>query len=124
MFRSIFANNLVFNLHFMKVSTENDNNLGYGKIAVLVDNKPLTCIMSNPNTKFGLNEVRLRQVSLHLSPLFKPFLMEAQLQLCKSESPVPQVQSLQNLTRIIQSLYYAPAGCYINHWRLSADRRH
>jgi hypothetical protein len=28
-FRSVFANNSVFNLHFMKVSTENDNNFGY-----------------------------------------------------------------------------------------------
>jgi len=33
---------LVFNLHFMKVSTENDNNFGYEKITVLVDNMPLT----------------------------------------------------------------------------------
>ena len=32
MFRSVFANNSVFNLHFMKVSTENNNNLGYEKI--------------------------------------------------------------------------------------------
>jgi hypothetical protein len=32
--------NLVFNLHFMKVSTENDNNFGYEKIMVLVDNMP------------------------------------------------------------------------------------
>ena len=32
MFRSVFANNSVFNLHFMKVSTENDNNFGYKKI--------------------------------------------------------------------------------------------
>jgi hypothetical protein len=31
-FRSVFANNSVFNLHFMKVSTENDNNFGYEKI--------------------------------------------------------------------------------------------
>ena len=28
-FRSVFANNSVFNLHFMKVSTENGNNVGY-----------------------------------------------------------------------------------------------
>jgi hypothetical protein len=27
-FRNVFANNSVFNLHFMKVSTENDNNFG------------------------------------------------------------------------------------------------
>jgi hypothetical protein len=31
-FRRVFANNSVFNLHFMKVSTENDNNFGYEKI--------------------------------------------------------------------------------------------
>jgi len=31
----------VFNLHFMKVSTENDNKFGYEKITVLVDNMPL-----------------------------------------------------------------------------------
>ena len=42
MFRSVFANNLVFNLHFMKVSTEDDNNFGYEKITVLVDNMSLT----------------------------------------------------------------------------------
>ena len=32
----------MFNLHFIKVSTENDNNFGYDKITVLVDNMPLT----------------------------------------------------------------------------------
>jgi hypothetical protein len=34
-FRSVFANNSVFNLHFMKVRTENDNNFGYEKIRML-----------------------------------------------------------------------------------------
>ena len=28
----------MFNLHFMKVSTENDNNFGYEKITIVVDN--------------------------------------------------------------------------------------
>ena len=41
MFRSVFANNSVFNIHFMKVSTENDNNVGYEKITIVVDNMPL-----------------------------------------------------------------------------------
>jgi hypothetical protein len=40
-YRSVFANNSVFNLHFMKVSTENDNNFGYEKITIVVDNMPL-----------------------------------------------------------------------------------
>jgi hypothetical protein len=40
-FRSVFANNSVFNLHFMKVSTENDNNFGHEKITIVVDNIPL-----------------------------------------------------------------------------------
>jgi hypothetical protein len=40
-FRSVFANNSVFNLHFMKVSTENDNNFGYEKNTIVVDNMPL-----------------------------------------------------------------------------------
>ena len=42
-FRSVFANNSVFNLHFMKVSTrtKNDNNFGYEKITIVVDNIPL-----------------------------------------------------------------------------------
>jgi hypothetical protein len=31
----------VFNLHFMKVSTEIDNKFGYEKITQLVDNVPL-----------------------------------------------------------------------------------
>ena len=31
----------MFNLHFMKVSTENDNNFGYEKITIVVDNIPL-----------------------------------------------------------------------------------
>jgi hypothetical protein len=31
----------VFNLHFMKVSTENDNNFVYDKITIVVDNLPL-----------------------------------------------------------------------------------
>jgi hypothetical protein len=39
--RSVFANNSVFNLHIMKVSTENDNNFGYEKITILGDNIPL-----------------------------------------------------------------------------------
>ena len=42
-FRSVFINNSVFNLHFMKVSTEIDNNFGYEKITQLVDNIPLIC---------------------------------------------------------------------------------
>jgi hypothetical protein len=42
MFRSVFGNNSVFNLHFMKVSMENDNNFGYEKITILVDNMPLS----------------------------------------------------------------------------------
>jgi len=33
----------VFNLHSMKVNTENDNNFGYEKIMILVDNMPLMC---------------------------------------------------------------------------------
>ena len=40
-FRSVFANKSVFNLHFMKVSMENDNNFGYEKITIVVDNMPL-----------------------------------------------------------------------------------
>ena len=39
--RSVFANNSVFNLHFLKVSTENDNNFGYEKNTIVVDNIPL-----------------------------------------------------------------------------------
>jgi hypothetical protein len=31
----------VFNLHLMKISTENDNNFGYEKITIVVDNIPL-----------------------------------------------------------------------------------
>jgi hypothetical protein len=34
----------VFNCHFMKVSTENDNNFGYEKITIVVDNIPLIYI--------------------------------------------------------------------------------
>jgi hypothetical protein len=42
--RAEFANILLLgvNLHFMKVSTENDNNYGYEKITILVDNIPLS----------------------------------------------------------------------------------
>ena len=36
-----FAAYLGVNLHFMKVSTENDNNFWYEKISILVDNIPL-----------------------------------------------------------------------------------
>jgi len=32
----------------MKVSTENDNNFGYEKITVLVDNMPLNKMFSTP----------------------------------------------------------------------------
>ena len=32
----------MFNLHFMKVGTENDNNFGYEKITIVVDNIPLS----------------------------------------------------------------------------------
>ena len=48
-FRSVFANNSVFNLHFMKVSTENDNNFGYEKIMIVVDNIPLNIRMITNN---------------------------------------------------------------------------
>jgi hypothetical protein len=51
-FRSVFINNSVFNLHFMKVSTEIDNNFGYEKITQLVDNIPLN------------NDLKIQQVSL------------------------------------------------------------
>jgi hypothetical protein len=40
-FRCVFVNNSVFNHHFMKISTEIDNNFGYEKITQLVDNIPL-----------------------------------------------------------------------------------
>jgi hypothetical protein len=43
-FRSIFTNNSMFNLHFMKVSTENDNNFRYEKITIVVDNIPLRVV--------------------------------------------------------------------------------
>jgi hypothetical protein len=36
-----FAALLGVNLHSMEVSTENDNNFGYEKITILVDNIPL-----------------------------------------------------------------------------------
>jgi hypothetical protein len=36
-----FAAELGVNLHFMKVSRENDNNFEYEKITILVDNIPL-----------------------------------------------------------------------------------
>ena len=37
-----FAALFSVNLHFIKVSTENDNNFGYEKIMILVDNIPLS----------------------------------------------------------------------------------
>ena len=37
----------MFNLHFMKVSTEIDNNFGYEKITQLVDNNPLMLFIVN-----------------------------------------------------------------------------
>jgi hypothetical protein len=43
-FWSFLSKNRIFcsvNLHFMKVSTEIDNNFGYEKITQLVDNIPL-----------------------------------------------------------------------------------
>ena len=43
-FGSFLSKNRIFcsvNLHFMKVSTEIDNNFGYEKITQLVDNIPL-----------------------------------------------------------------------------------
>jgi Fe-S cluster assembly iron-binding protein IscA len=52
MFHSVFANNSVFNLHFMKVSTENDNNFGYEKITILVDNMPLNVIYGQSQSCF------------------------------------------------------------------------
>ena len=46
-FRGVFINDSVSNLHFMKVSTEIDNNFGYEKIRQLVDNIPLSTDMEN-----------------------------------------------------------------------------
>ena len=51
-FRSVFANNSVFNLHFMKVSTENDNNFGYEQITIVVDNIPLNNELPTPHLSF------------------------------------------------------------------------
>ena len=44
----------MFNLHFLKVSTENDNNFGYEKITIMVDNIPLiieTLLFGDDNLK-------------------------------------------------------------------------
>jgi hypothetical protein len=53
-FRSVFANNSVFNIHFIKVSTENDNNFGYEKITIVVDGKSrgVSAILSYLNISF------------------------------------------------------------------------
>jgi hypothetical protein len=47
-----FAAKLSVNLHFMKVSTENDNNFGYEKITILVDNIPLSKNIYNKMKKW------------------------------------------------------------------------
>jgi hypothetical protein len=47
-----FAAKLGVNLHFMKVSTENDNNFGYEKITILVDNIPLSKNIYNKMKKW------------------------------------------------------------------------
>ena len=39
-FRSVFANNSVFVLHFMRVSAESDNGFCYERVMVVVDNIP------------------------------------------------------------------------------------
>ena len=54
MFRSVFANNSVFNLHFMKVSTGSDNNFGYEKITIVVDFK-VGCAKQNKMFSFHIN---------------------------------------------------------------------
>jgi hypothetical protein len=48
----MLSNNSVFNLYFMKVSTEIDNNFGYEKITQLVDNIPLN--------KYKITRVEMR----------------------------------------------------------------
>jgi hypothetical protein len=55
----------VFNLHF---STENDNNFGYEKIMIVVDNMPL----SNPLEIYiqGLEPRKADQVLFQVLPLF------------------------------------------------------
>ena len=45
----LFVNNSVLNLHFMKISTEIDNNFGYEKITQLVDNIPLNNMSTTYN---------------------------------------------------------------------------
>ena len=52
-FRRVFVNNSVFNLHFMKISTEIDNNFGYEKITQLVDNIPLTRLVIGTSRTVG-----------------------------------------------------------------------
>ena len=59
MFRSVFANNLVFNLHFMKVSTENDNKFGYEKITIVVDNIPLNEEIINEKNSNLIDKLKL-----------------------------------------------------------------
>jgi hypothetical protein len=47
--------NSVFNLQFMKVSTENDNNFGYEKITIVVDNIPLNAGNNNITEHRGVS---------------------------------------------------------------------
>jgi predicted membrane chloride channel (bestrophin family) len=61
-FRSVFINNSVFNLHFMKVSTEIDNNFGYEKITQLVDNIPLSKVR---NRQFEYYNCQIQDMDIH-----------------------------------------------------------
>jgi hypothetical protein len=68
-------NNLFLVIHlydFMKFSTENDNNFGYEKIRILVDNMPLINVISGIRCadSLNINRLVLRNVTYN-SDLFK-----------------------------------------------------
>ena len=48
----------------MKVSTENDNNFGYEKITIVVDNIPLSQVIKSQN-KFIYNVVNILNIYIH-----------------------------------------------------------
>ena len=67
-FHSVFTNNSVFNLNFMMVSMENDNNFGYEKIPILVDNMPLRPIF------YGKCYLNQKQVSGKIGYKFNSYM--------------------------------------------------
>jgi hypothetical protein len=62
----------------MKVRTENDNNFGYEKITILVDNIPLIDVHVHLTAFYSASSLKQQSSDRHVAPLGHIILMPSQ----------------------------------------------